>query len=155
MYEYRCEIVRIIDGDTVVVNIDLGFGVWLKDESVRFLGIDAPPVRTRDDVEKAFGIVSKEYVERVLPVGSMQIIKTEKPDSRGKFGRILGTFKVYDPMTDAWGSLNDIMIREGYGVEYYGGNKAQLEKDFLKARRKLIESGIVNMTLEEAGLTKL
>lgn len=154
MYEYRCKIVRIIDGDTVVVDIDLGFDIWLKDESVRFLGMDAPEVRTRDQVEKLFGEISKAYVEKMIPVGSMQIVKTERPNSRGKFGRVLGTFRIYDEKTDRWTSLSEVMIREGYGVAYEGGNREALRESLLGARKKLIETGVVKMTLEEAGLTK-
>ena len=59
MYEYRAKIVRIIDGDTVDVDIDLGFGIWMKNERVRIMGIDTPESRTRDKVEKKFGLASK------------------------------------------------------------------------------------------------
>ena len=50
MYEYRCRIDRVVDGDTVDVDIDLGFGVWLREERVRMYGIDTPESRTRDFV---------------------------------------------------------------------------------------------------------
>ena len=59
MYEYKVNIVKIVDGDTVDVDIDLGFGMWIKDERVRMMGIDTPESRTRDKVEKKFGLASK------------------------------------------------------------------------------------------------
>ena len=96
MYEYHCKIIKVIDGDTVDVDIDLGFGVWLKKERVRVNGIDTPESRTRDKEEKKFGLISKNRVKQLLPVGSTQILKTESDrngeDKKGKFGRILGDF---------------------------------------------------------------
>ena len=90
-YEYKCKILRIVDGDTVDVDIDLGFGVWMHKERVRIVGIDTPESRTRDTEEKIFGLAAKEYLKGLLPIGSIQIIKTQK-DKTGKFGRILGDF---------------------------------------------------------------
>ena len=92
MYEYNCKIVRIIDGDTVDVDIDLGFAVWLNKQRIRLFGVDTPESRTRDAEEKKFGILAKNFVKGRLPVGSMQILRTRMDDSRGKFGRILGEF---------------------------------------------------------------
>ena len=74
MYEYRCKILRIVDGDTVDVDIDLGFGVWMHRERVRIMGIDTPESRTRDLTEKKFGLAAKEFVRFLMPVGSSQII---------------------------------------------------------------------------------
>ena len=59
MYEYRCKVIRVIDGDTVDVDIDLGFDIIIKGERVRIMGIDTPESRTRDKVEKKFGLASK------------------------------------------------------------------------------------------------
>ena len=66
MYEYRCKVKRVIDGDTVDIDIDLGFGVWLKGERVRLYGIDTPESRTRDKVEKIYGLEAKKYVQKFL-----------------------------------------------------------------------------------------
>ena len=116
MYEYNCVINRVVDGDTVDVDIDLGFGVWLRDERVRLTGIDAPEIRTRDLEEKAAGFASKEFVESILPEGSKQVLISR--DFKGKFGRILGTFKAYDHKRGAWSDLSEIMLEHGYAVEY-------------------------------------
>jgi len=116
MYEYRCIINRVVDGDTVDVDIDLGFDVWLKDERVRLMGIDAPETRTKDLEEKAAGLVSKAFVENILPVGSSQILISK--DFKGKFGRILGTFSVYDSTKDAWSDLSTVLLEQGYAEKY-------------------------------------
>ena len=93
MYEYKCRIDRVIDGDTVDVDIDLGFGVWLRKERVRMYGIDTPESRTRDLEEKKYGLAAKAFVLAFLPVDSEQTLRTRK-DGKGKFGRILGEFIV-------------------------------------------------------------
>ena len=89
MYEYKCKVTRVVDGDTVDIDIDLGFGVWLHKERVRIYGIDTPESRTRDKVEKRFGLLAKEFVKQFVK-GSSVILRTQKYDAKGKFGRILG-----------------------------------------------------------------
>jgi micrococcal nuclease len=59
MYEYRAKILRVVDGDTVDVDIDLGFGIVLANERVRIMGIDTPESRTSDKTEKVFGLAAK------------------------------------------------------------------------------------------------
>ena len=100
MHEYRVEIVKVVDGDTVDVDIDLGFGIWMKNERVRLFGIDTPESRTRDLEEKKFGLFAKRYVEEYLPVGTIQTLKTHK-DGVGKYGRILGEFWVEEIAEEA------------------------------------------------------
>jgi micrococcal nuclease len=94
MYEYRCKVLKVVDGDTVDVDIDLGFGIVLKDERVRLMGIDTPESRTRDKVEKVFGNASKKRLKEMLDNKSGPILKTQinkkGEDMKGKFGRILG-----------------------------------------------------------------
>ena len=152
MYEYRCKIDRVVDGDTVDVDIDLGFGIWLRKERVRLYGIDTPECRTRDLEEKKYGLVAKLFVQDLLPVGSMQTLRTRK-DDKGKFGRILGEFVVYDAVTDSskrqanyvegrlgliidgtGKTLNQIMIDRHYGVEYHGQSKQDIAEEHLKNR---------------------
>ena len=90
MYEYNAKVLRIVDGDTIDVDIDLGFGVWIHKERIRLEGIDTPESRTRDLEEKKFGLLSKEYVRSLLPVGSIVKLVCKTYDSKGKFCRILG-----------------------------------------------------------------
>ena len=89
MYEYRCKIRRVVDGDTVDIDIDLGFGVWLHKERVRIYGIDTPESRTRDKEEKKYGLMAKEFVKQFVKGDSIKLT-TQKYDAKGKFGRILG-----------------------------------------------------------------
>ena len=133
MHEYRCEIVRVIDGDTVDVDIDLGFGVWMRKERVRIHGIDTPESRTSDKAEKVYGLAAKEFVKSYLKAGSAQTLVTEK-DKTGKFGRILGKFKVYDGLTDSEITLGEIMIREHHAVKYHGQSKDDISEEHLKNR---------------------
>jgi micrococcal nuclease len=134
MYEYQCRILRVIDGDTVDIDIDLGFGVWMHRERVRLYGIDTPESRTRDLEEKKFGLLAKAYVRDHLPVGSIQTLITIK-DGKGKFGRILGKFKVDNEI------LNEKMIKDYQAVEYNGQSKDDIAKAHLENRKKLIENG--------------
>ena len=136
MYEYRCEVVRVVDGDTVDVNIDLGFGVWMRNERVRLYGIDTPESRTRDLVEKKYGKAAGRFLERML--GGETILKTHK-DKAGKFGRILGEFIVYDAETDSHRSVNKIMVAKHLAVEYYGQSKESIEDEHLKNRELVDE----------------
>jgi len=145
MYEYRATIVKIIDGDTVDVDIDLGFNVVLQDERVRIAGIDTPESRTRDLEEKKFGLAAKARVKELL--GKTCVLKTQinksGEDMKGKFGRILGDFNVYDSTTDSWKLLTSILISEGHAVPYHGQNKEDIQTAHLANRVKLLEEGIV------------
>jgi len=154
MYEYKCKLVKIVDGDTVDVDIDLGFGVWMKDERVRIMGIDTPESRTRDKVEKQFGLAAKKRLKELL--GKSAVLKTQVnrdgEDMRGKFGRVLGDFNVYDSNKDSWRPVTEILVEEGHAVAYFGGSKEEVQAKHMANRSKLIREGVVNMTLEEAGL---
>lgn len=130
MYEYRVKkVVKVIDGDTIDVEIDLGFDISIK-QRVRLAGIDTPESRTRDLTEKALGLESKALLKKKLKEAEQIVIKTEKPDSTGKFGRVLGWLH----LDGAEESFNKVMVASGYAWEYGGGSK---EKDFglLKIRR--------------------
>ena len=145
MYEYKCKIERVIDGDTVDVSIDLGFGIWLYNERVRIMGIDTPESRTRDKVEKKFGLAAKNRLKSLLgknPVLKTQISKKGE-DMRGKFGRVLGDFDVYCAKTDAWRPATQILVEEGHAVLYFGGSKDDVDAQHLANRDRLIAEGIV------------
>ena len=133
MFEYNCTIVRVVDGDTVDVDIDLGFGVWLRKQRIRFHGVDTPESRTRDLEEKKYGLAAKAFVEAHLPVGSVRILTTVK-DKAGKYGRILGKFKAYDSDLDAWVNLNQMLIIKHHAVEYYGQSKEEIAEQHIKNR---------------------
>ena len=140
MYEYRAKVIKVVDGDTVDVDIDLGFGVWLKDERVRIMGIDTPESRTRDKVEKKFGLAAKARLKELL--GATPILKTQVgkggEDMKGKFGRILGDF-----LTEDGKKCGELLIKEGHAVKYMGGAKEDVEKQHLKNRERLLKEGKV------------
>ena len=131
MYEYSCKVVKIVDGDTIDVDIDLGFGVWLKKQRIRLFGIDTPESRTRDLEEKKYGLAAKGYLTKWLTSGGVKI-RTQK-DAKGKFGRILGEMYCYDT------NVNEKMIEEYHAVRYHGQSKKEIEEEHLLNRTKLGE----------------
>ena len=142
MYEYECTIRKVVDGDTIDVDINLGFNTWINNERVRLYGIDTPESRTRDLEEKKFGLYAKSVVDKYLPVGSKQVLVTHL-DKVGKFGRILGEFRIYDGEEDRQTTINEYMIRKNIGVEYKGQSKDDIEDEHLKNREVLYEQGTV------------
>jgi micrococcal nuclease len=109
MYEYRATVVRWVDGDTVDVDIDLGFGVILSNKRVRLYGIDAPESRTRDLEEKRLGKAAHHFVEGFAPAGSVVTLRTYKS---GKFGRILAEVILDEA------NINKLLVSEGHAVPY-------------------------------------
>jgi endonuclease YncB( thermonuclease family) len=94
MYQYRVkEILKVIDGDTVDLIIDLGFNIGIK-ERVRLENINAPEVRTINEDEKKYGYQAKKKLEEYLDTDSNIIISTKKPDSTGKYGRVIADIYV-------------------------------------------------------------
>lgn len=123
MYEYRVKkVTGVVDGDTIDVDIDLGFSVSFS-QRVRLAGIDTPESRTTDKAEKVLGLEAKEYLKSKLKDAKVVVIKTEKPDSSEKYGRILGWLYVDGDTI----SINDQMIEDGYAWGYLGDTKV---KDF-------------------------
>ena len=140
MYEYRCKVLKVVDGDTVDVDIDLGFGVWLHNERVRIMGIDTPESRTSDKLEKVFGLAAKERLISLLGEDAILDTQVSKKgeDMKGKFGRILGNFR-----TLAGEHCADILIEEGHAVGYTGGSKEDIQAQHLANRQRLIDEGTV------------
>lgn len=131
MYEYRCSVVKVIDGDTVDVDIDLGFGIWLRKERIRLRGIDTPESRTRDLEEKKYGLMAKLFLEKMLSEHQI-ILKTYK-DAEGKFGRILGDlYQKNDSI-----SINQHLVNNHHAVIYNGQSKEQIQSLHLLNRKKL------------------
>jgi|TARA_R110000824_G_scaffold24927_5_gene87290 micrococcal nuclease len=113
MYEYAAKLVRIIDGDTFVANLDLGFSTTRK-ETVRMSGINTPESRTRDLEEKRHGLAAKKVLSGLLKEASELVITVE---DIGKFGRALGV--VYADGVD----INTKLIDDGYAYPYTGQKK--------------------------------
>jgi len=118
-YIYRIkQITKVIDGDTIDADIDLGFDISLS-KRIRLAAIDTPESRTADANEKKYGLESKEWLKHKVENAKNILIKTELPDSTEKYGRIIGHLFINDQET----SLNNQMIVEGYAWNYDGGTK--------------------------------
>jgi micrococcal nuclease len=141
MHEYKVNILKVVDGDTVDVDIDLGFGMWLRNERVRVMGIDTPESRTSDKIEKIFGLAAKNRLISLL--GAEAILHTQVSkkgeDMKGKFGRVLGNFTSINGEKCA-----AVLIREGHAVAYQGGSKENVASQHLANRQKLITEGTIH-----------
>lgn len=137
MYQYKAKVLKVLDGDTVDIDLDLGFNIVLANQRVRLAGIDTPESRTTNSEEKVRGQLSKKKVAEKLPVGSWVKIETQKSDSNDdKFGRILAVFILEDGT-----SLNQWMIDNNYAVLYNGENKELVQEMHQYNKKKLIERG--------------
>ena len=118
-YIYRIkQITKVVDGDTIDADIDLGFDISLS-KRIRLAAVDTPESRTADANEKKYGLESKEWLKHKVENDKNILIKTELPDSTEKYGRIIGHLYINDQET----SLNNQMIIEGYAWTYDGGTK--------------------------------
>ena len=113
MYEYRATVVSVTDGDTVRLDIDLGFNVILHGTSVRLMGINAPEVATPE------GKVAKTYLKELIPPGTVVTLQSYK-DKTEKYGRVLGTLLIDESLGHkiSGGSINNEMLSKGYAISY-------------------------------------
>ena len=130
MYEYKCKLVKVVDGDTIDIDIDLGFGVWLQNQRIRMYGIDTPESRTSDDIEKVYGNAAKLFLVKWTNSGDLTL-KTFK-DGKGKYGRILG---------EIWyagkHNINQLLVDNHHAVRYHGQSKDDIAEEHLANREKL------------------
>ena len=131
MNEYKAKVVKVVDGDTMDVDIDLGFSIVLAKQRIRLFGIDTPESRTRDKEEKFYGKLAAQFLKDRCKKGSYITLRTYL-DKKGKFGRILGEI-VVDKI-----NLNQQMVKEHLAVEYFGQSKESIEKEHIKNRIKII-----------------
>ena len=137
MYQYACRINKVLDGDTVDIDLDLGFNIILANQHVRMTGIDTPESRTSNKEEKPRGMLSKKKLSEQLPVGSWQKITTSRPDNNDdKFGRILGDFILEDGT-----NVNQWLIKNNYAVAYQGENKELVQEQHQANKKILIKRG--------------
>ena len=130
MYEYKCKLVKVVDGDTIDVDIDLGFGVWMRNQRIRLYGIDTPESRTSDKVEKVYGNAAKDFLVKWTDAGDLTL-KTFK-DGKGKFGRILG--EIWFGGTY---NINQILVDNHHAVRYHGQSKEEIEEEHILNRDKV------------------
>lgn len=153
-FEYNAKVVEVVDGDTIVIDIDLGFDTKLTNQKVRLLGVDTPESRTSDKIEKIFGNASKEFTKKFIKQCNDEIIIrthiSDDVDSNGreKFGRILG--EIINPVTKK--VLNEELINNNYAVKYLGENKLNVAEEHKKNRKLLIDRKEIKLTYEQAGI---
>lgn len=153
-YEYNATVTEVVDGDTIVIDLDLGFDIKFVNQKVRLLGIDTPESRTSDKVEKVFGVASKDFAKKfVAACKNHVIIRThisEGTDDNGreKFGRLLA--EVINPDTKE--VLNEQLISKNYAVKYMGENKLTVKDQHMANRKILIDRGDIKMDYKVAGL---
>jgi len=130
MYEYRVKkVIKVVDGDTIDVDIDLGFNISYY-QRVRLAGIDTPESRTTDKKEKVLGLEAKDRLKKAIDAATNVVIKTEKPNSSEKYGRILGWVYLDNNKV----SINQTLIDEGYAWAYMGETKVKDFDALLKKR---------------------
>lgn len=153
--EYDVKVIKIVDGDTVDVDIDLGFGVTLTDERVRIMGIDTPESRTRDKVEDLFGEAAKARLAQLMHQGGKLITTEDRKgeDMKGKFGRILGDFKV--DYNGEMKKVTEILVEEGHAVAYFGGSKDDTQAAHLANRERILNEGLVSKEDYNAAVIKM
>ena len=131
MHEYKINILRVIDGDTVDVDIDLGFSTWLKKQRIRLYGIDTPETRTRDLDEKKYGKMATNFLLDTIKDAEVVALRTYK-DKKGKYGRILGEI-ICDGV-----NMNQVMVETHLAVAYFGQSKKEIAEQHLQ-NRELID----------------
>lgn len=153
--EYDVVVIKVVDGDTVDVDIDLGFGVCLKDERVRIMGIDTPESRTRDKVEDLFGEAAKARLKVLMKDGGKLITTEDRKgeDMKGKFGRILGDFKV--DYNGEMKKVTEILTEEGHCVPYFGGSKEETQAAHMVNRTRLLNEGTVTQADYDKAVAKM
>ena len=134
MYEYKCEVTRVVDGDTIDCVLDLGFSILHKCR-VRLYGIDTPESRTRDLDEKARGKLASKFLQDSIDNGKDIVLRSELKDSKGKYGRVLGSIVVDDL------DINKAMVANNLAVKYYGQSKDDVEAEHMVNRDILIAEG--------------
>ena len=115
-FYYKCKLVKIIDGDTLRADIDLGFNVNLSAQTVRLYNIDTPESRTRNKAEKVLGLAAKDRLTEL--VGTEFEVQSH---GKGKYGRILGT-----PYNSDGKNVCETLVEEGHAVYYSGGKKTKV-----------------------------
>ena len=135
MYEYGCKVTRVVDGDTIDVDLDLGFDIIYKCR-VRLYGIDTPESRTRNKDEKVRGKLAAKFLKDAILNGKNVILQTQLKDSKGKFGRVLASV-VVDGI-----NINQQMVTNHLAVRYEGQSKKDIQLEHLKNRDILIKRGL-------------
>ena len=124
MYEYTIKLNKVIDGDTIIADIDLGFDVWLKDQYIRLNGLDAPEIKSKDKLHRAAGLLAKTKLTEILSSAKGLSLKSDKFEAEDdKYGRVMGTIWI-----DQETNVNAYLLNNKLAVPYSGQNKAEIMK---------------------------
>jgi micrococcal nuclease len=118
MYQYKAKLRRVVDGDTVDAEIDMGFNIFIR-ERIRLMGIDTPESRTRNLMEKSWGLAAKARLIKLIEENNNEFVVETKIDKKGKFGRVLGDIVINGV------NINQQLITEGLAIPYTGGKKSE------------------------------
>ena len=116
MFRFNARLVRVVDGDTIDADIELGFSVFMRDR-IRLMGIDTPESRTRNLQEKSWGLAAKHRLIELLAETNGEFTLVTEDMEKGKFGRVLGTIEINGK------DANQTLIEENFAIPYEGGNK--------------------------------
>ena len=116
MFRFNAHLVRVVDGDTIDADIELGFSVFMRDR-IRLMGIDTPESRTRNLQEKSWGMAAKHRLIELLAETDGEFTLVTEDMEKGKFGRVLGTIEINGK------DANQSLIEENFAIPYEGGNK--------------------------------
>lgn len=113
MFEYQAQIVSVYDGDTVRVDLDLGFGIWIKNQPLRIYGVDSPELFDQK------GKDAREFARNLLAPGVNVTVQTLK-DKKEKYGRYLAKITLPDGSDYA-----AALVAAGHAIPYFGGSRTQ------------------------------
>lgn len=145
MYEYIIKLNRVIDGDTIVADIDLGFDVWLKDQYIRLSDLDAPELKSKDKLHRAAGLLAKTKLTEFLSSARGLSLKSDKFEPEDdKYGRIIGTI-----VTDKDENVNDYLLNNKLAVFYDGQNKGEIMKAHAANIEFLTSNGLLQLWIRK------
>jgi len=137
MYEYKATVKRVIDGDSVVLDIDLGFHMFMNETKIRLYGLDTPEMNSTDPLLRLQAILATRYLYDNLPIGSKVIIKTVL-DKREKYGRLLATIITQDGF-----NLNEGLLNDKLAINYKNLTREEQIQKHYENQQYLIEKGLI------------
>jgi micrococcal nuclease len=137
MYEYKATVKRIIDGDSLVLDIDLGFYMFMNETKIRLYGLDTPEMNSEDPLLRLQAVLATRYLYDNLPVGTKVIIKTVL-DKREKYGRLLGTITTKEGL-----DINEGLLQNRLAISYKNLTREEQIQKHYENQEYLIQKGFI------------
>jgi micrococcal nuclease len=137
MYEYKATVKRVIDGDSLVLDIDLGFYMFMNETKIRLYGLDTPEMNSDDPLLRLQAVLATRYLYDNLPVGSKVVIKTVL-DKREKYGRLLATITTQDGF-----NVNDGLLENKLAINYKNLTRDEQIAKHYENQQYLVEKGFI------------